>query len=164
MVGQRSIGIRTLVLFWQLVVVTLAYWGWMLIWRPTLFDACEIIQRYLVYNEFLLIGVLFGSGRKRESTGLHHDWVLANRQSLRQSFLGLFSVFLIVFVLRDTAVSRSFLFSYLPWLYLSLLFSNYFLPRTLTRFAFSGDREERVALAGTVQQATRLKPWLERKS
>jgi putative colanic acid biosynthesis UDP-glucose lipid carrier transferase len=164
MVGQRSIGIRTLVLFWQLVVVTLAYWSWMLIWQPTLFDACEIVQRYLVYNEFLLIGVLFGSGRKGESTGLHHDWVLANRQSLRQSFLGLFSVFLIVFVLRDTAVSRSFLLSYLPWLYLSLLFSNYFLPRTLTRFAFSGDREERVALAGTVEQATRLKPWLERKS
>jgi exopolysaccharide biosynthesis polyprenyl glycosylphosphotransferase len=61
-------------------------------------------------------------------------------------------------------VSRSFLFSYLPWLYLSLLFSNYLAPRVLGQFAFSGERVERVALAGTAQQAAQLKPWLERKS
>jgi len=164
MVGQRSIGIRTLTLFWQLVMVTLSYWGWMLIWQPALFDSGEIVQRYMFYNEFLLIGVLFGSGRRREATGLHHDWVLANRQSVRQAFLGLFIVFLVLFALHDNAVSRSFLFSYLPWLYLSLLFSNYLAPRALGQFAFSGERQERVALAGTAQQAAQLKPWLERKS
>src|SRR5208283_2776121 len=32
------------------------------------------------------------------------------------------------------------------------------------KWAFSGDREERVALAGTAEQAARLQPWLEQKS
>src|SRR5262249_8273554 len=31
-------------------------------------------------------------------------------------------------------------------------------------WAFSGDREERVALVGTVEQGARLQPWLERKN
>jgi putative colanic acid biosynthesis UDP-glucose lipid carrier transferase len=163
MISQRALGIRSLALFWQLVFVTLCYWGWLLIWQPALFSERDTLQRYLLYNEFLLIGVLFGWGRRSDSIGLHHEWVVANRQTLRQAFLGLFSVFLILFALRDTVVSRSFLFSYLPWLYLSLFFCNYLLPRSLGKWAFSGDREERVALAGTVQQATQLRPWLERK-
>ena len=163
MIGERSIGIRALALIWQLVMVTISYWGWIVIWQPGLLENRDTIGRYLFYNEFLLIGVLLGRNRKREATGRHHDWVLANRQSVRQAFFGLFLVCLIVFALHDNAVSRSFLFSYLPWLYLSLLFSNYLAPRTLARFVFSGDREERVALAGTAQQAAQLQPWLERK-
>jgi len=163
MVGERSIGIRALALIWQLVIVTISYWSWILIWQPGLLQARETVERYLFYNEFLLIGVLFGRSRNREASGRHHDWVLANRQSARQGFFGLFLVCVIMFALRDNAVSRSFLFSYLPWLYLSLLFSNYLGPRTLARFVFSGDREERVALAGTAQQAAQLVPWLERK-
>ena len=165
MVNQRSIGIRTLTLFWQLVLVTLSYWGWMLIWQSALFTQHDILQRYLLYNEFLLIGMLFGSSGKREVNGLEHNWVLAIRKSMRQALLGLFCVFLIIFILQDTTENlRSFLFSYIPWLYVTLLFSNYLLPRVLGKRAFSGDREERVALAGTVEQATKIKPWLERKS
>jgi len=165
MVSQRSIGIRTLALLWQLVLVTLSYWGWMFIWQSPLFSDHEVLQRYLLFNEFLLIGLLFGSGHRRESTGLEHSWVLAIRKSIRQAFLGLFCVFLVVFALQDTTDNlRSFFFSYVPWLYLTLLFSNYLLPRFLGKWAFSGDREERVALAGTGEQAAQIKPWLERKS
>jgi len=165
MVSHRSIGIRTLALFWQLVLVTLSYWGWMCVWQSALFSQREILPRYLLYNEFLLIGLLFGSGNRRETTGLEHNWVLAIRKSLRQAFLGLFCVFVVVFALQDaTEGLRSFFFSYFPWLGLTLLFSNYLLPRVLGKWAFSGDREERVALAGTVQQAEQIKPWLEKKS
>ena len=165
MVSQRSIGIRTLALLWQLVLVTLSYWGWMFIWQSPLFSDHEVLQRYLLFNEFLLIGLLFGSGHRKEGTGLEHSWVLAIRKSIRQAFLGLFCVFLVVFALQDTTDNlRSFFFSYVPWLYLTLLFSNYLLPRFLGKWAFSGDREERVALAGTGEQAAQIKPWLERKS
>src|SRR5271166_5662312 len=139
MISQRALGIRSLALFWQLVMVTLGYWGWLFIWQPALFTERDTLQRYLLYNEFLLIGVLFGWARKPEPNGQQHEWVMANRQSLRQAFLGLFGVFLIVFALKDAAVSRSFLFSYLPWLYLSLLFCNYLLPHSLGKWAFSGD-------------------------
>src|SRR5262245_36928153 len=150
MVSQRSIGIRTLTLFWQLVLVTLSYWGWMCVWQSALLSQRETVQRYLLFNEFLLIGLLFGSGGRREMTGLEHNWVLAIRKSIRQAFLGLFCVVVVVFALQDNTTEglRPFFFSYMPWLYLTLLFSNYLLPRVLGKWVFSGDREERVALAG----------------
>ncbi len=164
MISQRSIGIRTFALCWQVVIVSLSFWIWLYIWQSTLFQIPESLKRYLLYNEFLVVGILFGSGGKREGAGQRHDWVAANRHSFRQLLLGLFCVFLVVFALQDTDVSRSFFFSYVAWLYLTLLFCNYFLLRTLARWAFSGDREERVALVGKVEQGIRLQPWLERKS
>lgn len=165
MVSQRSIGIRGLALIWQVILVTLSYWGWMLVWQSALVGQREVVQRYLLLNEFLLVGLLLGSGRAREGAGLEHNWVLAVRRSMRQAFWALFCVFLVSFVLQNpTDNVRSFFFSYLPWLYLTLFFSNYLLPSVLGHYAFSGDREERVALAGTPEQAAMIKPWLERKS
>jgi len=165
MISQRSLGIRSLGLIWQLVLVTLSYWGWMVIWQSAIFAQREVLERHLLFNEFLLIGTLFGSGGKRETTGLGEDWANAIRRSTRQIVFGLFLVFLVIFVLRDTTDNlRSFFLSYIPWLYLTLLFSNYLLPRVLGKWAFSGDREERVALAGTIEQAVQLKPWLDKKS
>ncbi len=164
MVSHRSIGIRTSALVCLLLLVTFSFWGWLLVWQTSLFADPGIMKRYLLYNEFLLIGILFSWGRKREASGLHHEWVGAIRQSFRQSWFGSFCVFLVVFAWQDAVVSRSFFFSYIPCLYLTLLFSNYFIPRSLGKWAFSGDREERVALAGTVEQATRLAPWLKQKS
>jgi putative colanic acid biosynthesis UDP-glucose lipid carrier transferase len=163
MVSQRSIGIRSLTLLWQLVLVSLSYWVWLFIWQMELFGNRLILERYLLYNEFLLVGILFGSGARRDPSH-RHDWVVANQRSVRQALLGLFSVFLVVFALQDTSVSRSFFFSYVVWLFLTLLYCNYFLPRALGKWAFSGYREERVALVGTVEQAVRLRPWLERKA
>jgi exopolysaccharide biosynthesis polyprenyl glycosylphosphotransferase len=60
-------------------------------------------------------------------------------------------------------ISRSFFFSYLPSLYVSLLFTNYWLPLSIGQWAFSGEREERAALVGTLETADRIQPWLERK-
>ena len=164
MISQRSIGIRTFALCWQVVIVSFSFWIWLFIWQNTLFEIPESLKRYLLYNEFLVVGILFGSGGKRVGDGQGHHWVDANRRSFRQMLAGLFCVFLVVFALQDTDVSRSFFFSYVAWLYLTLLFCNYFLVRTLARWAFSGDREERVALVGKVEQGIRLQPWLERKS
>ena len=162
MVSQRSIGIRTSALLWQLVLVTLSFWGWLFIWQNELFEDHSVLGRYMIYNEFLLVGVLFGS-RDRTEGRLRHEWVVANHKSFRQGLLGLFCVFVVAFALQDLRISRSFFFSYTLWLYLTLLFCNYFLPRTLGKWAFSGDREERVALVGTAAQASGLYPWIERK-
>ena len=164
MLSHRSIGIRTLCLFWQMALVTLAFWGWLFIWFNGFLEEHTALERYLIYNEFLLVGILFGTGKGQDASGPHKEWVLASRRTSRQTFTGLFCVFLVVFALKDMVISRSFFLSYLPWLYVTLLFTNYWLPEALGKWAFSGDKEERVALAGTFEQASRLKPWLERKS
>jgi putative colanic acid biosynthesis UDP-glucose lipid carrier transferase len=146
----------------QLAMVTASYWGWLCIWQNSTLAESGALAPYLVCNEFLLVGILFGAGGNREMQ-MQHEWVVANRRSVRQTFFGLFCVFVVFFVARDTSASRSFFFSYVPCLYLTLLFSNYLLPRFLSRWSFSGDRQDRVALAGTPEQAARLKPWLEKK-
>ena len=164
MLGERSIGIRTLSLITLLALVAVSFWGWLGIWEPSLFFNRSALERYVLYNEFLLIGILFGLSGKRQPDGPHREFTFAARRSTRQAVLGLFGVFLVVFTLQDTGISRSFFFSYIPALYVTLLFSNLLIPKVLGKWAFSGDREERIALAGTLEQASQFKPWLERKS
>ena len=163
MFANRSIGIRMLSLVWQLIIVTLSFWGWLFIWQGSVFWERNGLQRYILYFEFLVIGVVFGFGKRYEKAGPGKDWLIANRRSLRQAFFALFSVFLVVFALKDGVISRSFFFSYLPSLYASLLFTNYWLPLSIGQWAFSGEREERAALVGTLETAGRIQTWLERK-
>ena len=163
MFANRSIGVRTLSLFWQLIIVTLSFWGWLFIWQGSSFDEGAGVQRYVLYFEFLVIGVLFGSGNQSNSAEPNKDWLTANRKSLRQAFFGLFGVFLVVFALKDVGISRSFFISYVPGLYASLLFTNYWLPLSIGQWAFSSEREERAALVGTLETAGGIQSWLERK-
>jgi len=163
MFANRSVGIRMLSLVWQLIIVTLTFWGWLLIWQGWLFHESLEVQRYVLYFEFLVIGVIFGIGKWSENTGLGKDWRGARYRSLRQAFFGLFSALLVEFALKDAGISRSFFFSYLPALYASLLFSNYWLPLSIGKRAFSSEREERAALVGTLESAARIRPWLARK-
>ena len=163
MVTHRAIGVRTLTLFWQLVIVTMSFWLWLFVWQGAFVEERAFLQRYTLYNEFLLIGILFGLGNKRETSGPRKEWIMANHKSIRQTVGGFFGVFLVAFAFKDNWISRTFFLSYLPWLYASLLFTNLWLSRALEQWASSGRREERVALFGTPAQAAELKPWLDRK-
>ncbi len=165
MLGNRSIGLRTLSLAGLLLLVSMSFWGWLFFWQNELFYDRDSLQRYLLYNEFLLVGILFGAGSGGVKTrGPYRGFIEAVRRSSRELMGGLFGVLVVLFALQDTAVSRSFLLSYLPLLGLVLVSSNYLVPRWLARWSFSGERQERVALAGTLEQAERIKPWLDRKS
>jgi putative colanic acid biosynthesis UDP-glucose lipid carrier transferase len=163
MLSNRSIGFRSLSALVLLALITGSFWGWLCLWENvSVFDRTAI-QKYCLYNEFLLIGVVFGLGGKRQTKGPHHEFVDALRRSGRQAVLGLFCVLALVFFLQDTFASRSFFISYAPCLLLALFFANYIAPKWLGKWVFSGTREERVALAGTVEQAHQVKSWLERQ-
>jgi exopolysaccharide biosynthesis polyprenyl glycosylphosphotransferase len=163
MISNRSIGFRSLWLLALLVLVTLSFWSWLFIWdNPWSFDHAGF-EKYILYNEFLLVGIVFGFGGMRPVEGPHHQFVNALRSSARQVVLGLFAVLALVFASQDTFVSRSFLISYVPWLGMMLLFCNYMVPRWLGQWAFSGNRRERVALVGSLEQARGIESWLERK-
>jgi putative colanic acid biosynthesis UDP-glucose lipid carrier transferase len=163
MLSNRSIGFHTLSAVLLLLLVTFSFWGWLFIWENVAAFDRLMLQKYFLYNEFLVVGVSFGLGGKRHMHGPHHEFIDALRRSVRQALAGLFATLVLIVALQDTMVSRSFLLSFVPWLVLTLLFGNYLAPLWLGKFVFSGNREERVALAGTVEQATQLRPWLERK-
>jgi putative colanic acid biosynthesis UDP-glucose lipid carrier transferase len=163
MLSNRSIGFRSLAALLLLTLVTGSFWGWLFIWESERVIEPASLQKYFLYNEFLLIGIVFGLGGARYTRGPHHDFVDALRRSGRQTACGLFGILALVVALQDTFVSRSFLFSYIPPLVLTLFFANYIAPKWLGKWVFSGSREERVALAGTLEQALQISPWLERK-
>lgn len=163
MLSNRSIGFRSLSALLLLALVTFSFWGWLFIWENAwMFDRVAV-RKYFLYNEFLLIGVLFGMGGRRLAQGPHREFIEALRRSTRQAISGLFGILALVFLLQDTYVSRSFLLSFVPWLYTVLCFANYIAPKWLGKWIFSGAREERVGLVGTLEQAFQVKPWLERK-
>jgi exopolysaccharide biosynthesis polyprenyl glycosylphosphotransferase len=163
MLLNRSTGINGLCAFCLLALVTLSFWSWLFIWQNDLFSDWMALEKYSFYNEFLLIGVLFRLDGRRLTREPYHEFVEAVRRSGRQAVTGLFAVFVMVFALQDTFISRTFLFSYIPWLCLTLVFANYLLPRWLSQWIFGVNRPERVALAGTPEQAAKIKPWLDRK-
>lgn len=163
MLSNRSIGFRTLSALVLLVLITGSFWGWLCVCENLEDFDNSALQKYCLYNEFLLIGVIFGLGGKRHTKGPHHDFVDALRRSSRQAVAGLFGIMALEVALRDTFLSRTFLISYVPVLFVSLVFANYIAPKWLGKWVFSGTREERVALAGTPEQARQLRPWLERQ-
>ncbi len=163
MVSHRNTGLRTFCLLWRLTLVSVGFWLWLWIWLGEEVHERQTIQRYLLYNEFLLVGVILGAGDRTEPRGPHKDWIQAARKSVRQCLSAIASVTMVAFITHDNAVSRSFFLSYVPLLSVILLCSHYWLPKFLGQWAFSGDREERVALVGTVDKARDLQPWLERK-
>ena len=63
---------------------------------------------------------------------------------------------------KDGFISRIFFFNFVPWLYVALLFSHYYLPGILARTIFR--REEKTLLVGSRQKATQLNEWLRRKA
>src|ERR1700677_2361649 len=163
MLLNRSSGIKGLSAFCLLALVTLSFWGWLYIWNSAAFESWYGIEKYSFYNEFLLIGVFSRMDGRRQVHGPYREFVEAVRSTGRQAVMGLFAVFIVIFALQDTFISRTFLFSYIPWLCLTLLFSNYVLPNWLSQMVFGVDRPDRVALVGSVEQASKLKPWIDRK-
>jgi putative colanic acid biosynthesis UDP-glucose lipid carrier transferase len=163
MLLNRSSGIKGLSAFCLLVLVTLSFWGWLYLWNSAIFSSWWAIEKYSFYNEFLLIGIFSRMDGKRFVHGPYREFVEAVRSTGRQAFMGLFAVFIVIFAMQDTYISRTFLFSYIPWLCFTLFFANYVMPNWLAQMLFGVNRPERVALVGSLDQAAKIKPWIDRK-
>ncbi len=48
MLGNRSIGLRTLSLAGLLLLVTLSFWGWVLVWESPVWEDRDALQRSLL--------------------------------------------------------------------------------------------------------------------
>ncbi len=163
MLINRSSGIKGLSAFSLLALVTFSFWGWLFIWEPEVYSSWGAVEKYSFYNEFLLIGIFSRLDTRRRAQGLHSEFVEAVRNSGRQGLMGLFAVFVVIFAIQDTFISRTFLFSYIPWLGLTLLFANYIVPIWLSQMVFGANQKDRLAVIGDSMQAAKILPWLERK-
>jgi exopolysaccharide biosynthesis polyprenyl glycosylphosphotransferase len=75
------------------------------------------------------------------------------------------AAFLLIYLVaaKDKTISRVFIFTFLPLLYVVLLTANYRLPTWLARRLFQGWRADKTLLVGSSKSLASLKPWANAK-
>ena len=165
MITQRTQGLYRVFLLCQIAIVAGLFWFgvWVMVtfYSP---GASLTWNRYSIYCAMLVIGML-GESLSREGSKryfLQSELLRQHRLALRQTFASTGVLVFYLVAAKDAFISRVFFFNFLPWLYIALLFSHYFLPEFLARGMFR--REEKTLLVGSTAKAKALRGWLRRKA
>jgi putative colanic acid biosynthesis UDP-glucose lipid carrier transferase len=165
MVTQRTEGLYRLFLLCQIVLVAAVFWlgVWILV---TFYSPGALLtwRRYSIYCGLLVVGMLLESFTRTGSKNyfLQNELLRQHRLSLRQTFASIGMLGLYLIATKDAFISRVFFFNFVPWLYVVLLFSHFYLPAILARGIFN--RQEKTLLIGSPRKATQLRGWLRRKA
>ena len=167
MVSNRTRGVYLICVYGHLLLTQVCFWIW-----AGLFHVAGFITLFgpdtpphFFYSEILSIGVVLAATFIRERNELiASDTRVASQIALKQTATAYALLFLHLTVSKDTGISRLFMFSLLPALYLTLLLANIHLPSFIRRQMFQGEREERILVAGGAQSTGRLREWLRRKN
>src|SRR6185503_2585626 len=160
----RTRGLRWLFLLGQVATVSLLFCLWLPLTQAR-WDASVLpSDNYALYLAVLLLGVLIGHLTEPGKADFAlPDFRLSTNNGLWQAFYASGCLFVYLVGTQDKTISRLFLFSFLPALYVALVVTQRYLPGLLIRASFSGPYEQRIALVGSVKKAVALRPWLNRK-
>jgi putative colanic acid biosynthesis UDP-glucose lipid carrier transferase len=162
MITDRSKGIQPLVLLCQCILVTVGFWLWFFLFYYNQPIEWKVLSRQVVYNEFVLLGLIVGYWRSLVSLGIHRPTMEeAGSRSLGQLGGTLFCLLLYLVASRDERMSRVFFFTFIPPLYVLLFVTNRYLPALLGRIVFARDQKQRILLVGPYDKALRVKRWLD---
>ncbi len=164
MITSRSKGIAKLGVACQCLAVTIAFWLWLPISEGIAGYAHLNTARYTVYNFVLLLGIIFGYAASAKGSWFTQlSFAVCHRNGLRQTALAAGMLLLLLTGERDQNISRIFLFSFLPILYVILVATQRWFPPLLQQWSFAGIRTQRVLLAGSQSSAGTLESWLSSK-
>jgi putative colanic acid biosynthesis UDP-glucose lipid carrier transferase len=164
MVTQRTEGFYRLFLLCQIVIVALLFWFGVWVMVTFYSPSAELTwRRYSIYCSMLVLGMVLESLTRDGSKNyfLQNELLRQHRLSLRQTIASTGALVLYLIAAKDAFISRIFFFNFVPWLYVALLFSHYYLPPVLARTIFKHD--EKTLLVGSFQKAAQLRDWLRRK-
>jgi exopolysaccharide biosynthesis polyprenyl glycosylphosphotransferase len=147
-----TLALILIVLFWTYLGVTMASfhsndpydWG-----------------RYVFYQITALLGLVWASlnSSKFNSEITRCDLLGSHIIALRNVAYIAGAILLVLVLLKDAGISRLFLFSFLPLLYLIFLLAHLSLPKVLLRKLFSDRHERRVLLVGSPERLQEMKLW-----
>ena len=163
MLTQRTEGLYRLFLLCQIVIVAALFWigVWIMV---TFYSEGGPLTwgRYSIYCGMLVLGLTLETLNRSKNFFLQNELLRPHRLSLRQTAASVGLLVLYLVAAKDAFISRVFLFNFVPWLYIALLFSHYYLPSILARGIFR--REDKTVLIGPSQRAAQLRDWLQRKA
>src|SRR5438128_5687561 len=165
MLTQRTEGLYRVFLFCQIIIVAALFWlgVWIIVTLYSTSTACTLTwQRYSIYCGMLVLGLTLETLSRSKNSFLQNELFRPHRLSLRQTAASVGLLVLYLVAAKDAFISRVFLFNFVPWLYIALLFSHYYLPSLLARGIFR--REDKTILVGSSQRVAQLREWLERKA
>jgi exopolysaccharide biosynthesis polyprenyl glycosylphosphotransferase len=165
MLTQRTEGLYRLFLLCQVLIVAAVFWlgVWIMVTFYSTSTAGSLTwQRYSIYCGLLVVGVTLETLSRSRNNFLQNELLRPHRLSLRQTAAAVGLLVLYLVAAKDAFISRVFLFNLVPWLYIALLLSHYYLPSLLARGIFR--REDKTILIGPSQRAAQLRDWLERKA
>jgi exopolysaccharide biosynthesis polyprenyl glycosylphosphotransferase len=162
MISDRSRGIQNLVLACQCALVSVTFWLWLPLCSDVPNGRTEI-NRHLAYNLFMLLGLVVGSRTLRTDVGLRVPGLEeTSRRSFRQVGATLFYLLLYLVAVREPQISRLFIFSFIPLLFVVLFVTNRFLPRLIGHLTFRKSMAQKVLLLGPRLRALQVSGWLNR--
>jgi exopolysaccharide biosynthesis polyprenyl glycosylphosphotransferase len=117
--------------------------------------------RYVTYNLAGIGALVFAAldGNQKFQKLLRCD-LLSNHQVASYNTSCVAAAILVVLVAtRDRAISRLFLFTFLPMLYVLLFFCHRFIPRILVRSFYSSEKLQKALLVGSLEKAEKIEKW-----
>jgi putative colanic acid biosynthesis UDP-glucose lipid carrier transferase len=163
MLTQRTEGLYRLFLFCQIVIVAALFWIGVWIMVTFYSEGGSLTwSRYGIYCGMLVLGLTLETLNRSKNFFLQNELLRPHRLSFRQTAASVGLLVLYLVAAKDAFISRVFLFNFVPWLYIALLFSHYYLPSILARGIFR--REDKTLLIGSSQRAAQLRDWLQRKA
>ncbi len=163
MLTQRTEGLYRLFVLCQIVIVAMLFWFGVWVMVTFYSPSADLTwRRYTVYCSVLIVGMCLEALSRSKNYLLQNELLLPHRISLRQTIASVGLLVLYLVATKDAFISRIFFFNFVPWLYVVLLFSHYYLPSLLARGIFR--HEEKTLLVGSCTRAADLKEWLRRKS
>lgn len=168
MISQRTRGLHHTLLLCQALLIGLGLWVAMDVAFTIFTEASSLHRdRYPIYGAVLIIGLvmetLIRDAQEIAANLFQRNIYDQHKVSLRQTFFAAGMLFLYLAAAKDAFISRTFLAVDLPLIYLTLLWSNYTLPRILSRIIFGEQRMERALLIGSVAHSFRFRTWLKSK-
>jgi undecaprenyl-phosphate glucose phosphotransferase len=167
MISNRVRGLNLLHWAMQAVMVVGLFWAWVFFFSTTVpgGENAPAKDRYFIYSVVIATAFLIDLWRSKLAQGnlLHIDVVRSHGIALRQTCIVIGALLVFLVAQKDIAISRLFLFTLAPLLYVALVVSNKVFPPFLARFVFSYHPATTVLL-GTRDHARKLSSWLERKA
>jgi exopolysaccharide biosynthesis polyprenyl glycosylphosphotransferase len=168
MIQYRVQGLSNLVIVCESLFTLVLFWVWIALYQAIVPGGEGInLESYIGYSSLIVIGLwlesVFGV---RGHVAFPADCPSIIRQiprALRQTAIAIGFLLFVLVLSKDRYLSRIFLFTFIPALYLMLLLGGHILPRFLARQFFQGTRKERMLLIGSPERASKIRDWLSAK-
>jgi exopolysaccharide biosynthesis polyprenyl glycosylphosphotransferase len=118
-------------------------------------------ERYVTYNLAAILALAvraLNSGEKIQQL-LRSDFQSNHRAACHDTFLAGAAILLVLVATKDLIISRLFLFTFLPLLYVVLFFSHRFIPKILVKTFFTNGHLQKALLVGPLEKAERIENW-----